>query len=92
MKKCTAEPRERKPGRAQLSIVVALGVALLGSVVLAQSGAQKPSTSPVSQALSQEMTRAFELLRVLLEANGSLVSKEQLLAQVGPAASSQRIT
>jgi len=37
-------------------------------------------------------TRAFELLRVLLEANGSLVSKEQLLAQVGPAASSQRIT
>ena len=29
-------------------------------------------------------TRAFELLLVLLEANGSLVSKEQLLARVWP--------
>jgi DNA-binding winged helix-turn-helix (wHTH) protein len=29
-------------------------------------------------------TRAFELLLALLEANGSLVSKEQLLARVWP--------
>ena len=29
-------------------------------------------------------TRAFELLLALLEANGSLISKEQLLARVWP--------
>ena len=31
-------------------------------------------------------TRAFELLLALLEANGSLISKKQLLARVWPAA------
>jgi DNA-binding winged helix-turn-helix (wHTH) protein len=36
-------------------------------------------------------TRAFELLLASLEANGSLISKERLLARIWPASPSRKI-